>query len=65
LSAAFLTDFADDYEAHGKAVIETVRDKDPIAYMRIAAALLPTTVEISEPRLTGLPTNNSTPTWKK
>ena len=25
LSAAFLTDFADDYEAHGKAVIETVR----------------------------------------
>jgi hypothetical protein len=48
LSAAFLTDFADDYEAHGKAVIETVRGQDPIAYMRIAAALLPTKVEISE-----------------
>ena len=48
LSAAFLTDFADDYEANGKAVIETVRDRDPIAYMRIAAALLPTKVEITE-----------------
>ena len=48
LSAAFLTDFADDYEAHGKAVIETVRGQDPIAYMRIAAALLPTKVEVTE-----------------
>jgi hypothetical protein len=34
--------------AYGKAVIETVRDKGPIAYMRIAAALLPTKVEIAE-----------------
>ena len=48
LSAAFLTDFADDYEEHGKAVIEAVRERDPIAYMRIAAALLPTKVEIAE-----------------
>jgi hypothetical protein len=54
LSAAFLTDFADDYDAHGKAVIETVRDKDPIAYMRIAAALLPTKVEVSEDPITAL-----------
>jgi hypothetical protein len=53
LSAAFLTDFADDYDAHGKTVIETVRDKDPIAYMRIAAAL-PTKVEISESPFDGL-----------
>jgi len=48
LSAAFLTDFSDDHEANGEAVIETVRDRDPIAYMRIAAALLPTKVEITE-----------------
>ena len=48
LSAAFLNDFADDYDANGKAVIETVRGKDPVAYMRLAAALLPTKVEISE-----------------
>ena len=54
LSAAFLNDFADDYDAHGKTVIETVRDKDPIAYMRIAAALLPTKVEITETPLDGL-----------
>ena len=54
LSAAFLTDFADDYEAHGKTVIETVRGKDPVAYMRLAAALLPTKVEISESPFDGL-----------
>jgi hypothetical protein len=54
LSAAFLTDFADDYDAHGKAVIETVRGQDPIAYMRIAAALLPTKVEVSEDPITAL-----------
>jgi hypothetical protein len=54
LSAAFLTDFADDYDAHGKTVIETVRGQDPVAYMRIAAALLPTKVEISETPLDGL-----------
>ena len=54
LSAAFLNDFADDYDAHGKAVIETVRGQDPIAYMRIAAALLPTKVEITEDPITAL-----------
>jgi hypothetical protein len=54
LSAAFLTDFADDYDAHGKAVIETVRGQDPIAYMRIAAALLPTKVEIAEDPIAAL-----------
>jgi hypothetical protein len=54
LSAAFLTDFADDYETHGKTVISTVRDKDPIAYMRIAATLLPTKVEVSEDPIAAL-----------
>ena len=54
LSAAFLNDFADDYEANGKAVIETVRAKDPVAYMRIAAALLPTKVEVSEDPIAAL-----------
>jgi hypothetical protein len=54
LSAAFLTDFADDYESNGRAVIETVRGKDPVAYMRLAAALLPTKVEITESPFDGL-----------
>jgi hypothetical protein len=54
LSAAFLNDFADDYDAHGKTVIETVRGKDPVAYMRLAAALLPTKVEVSEDPITAL-----------
>ena len=48
LSAAFLTDFAADYDANGKAVIETVRGQDPVAYMRIAASLLPKQIEITE-----------------
>jgi len=39
---------------NGKAVIETVRAKDPVAYMRLAAALLPTKVEITENPLDGL-----------
>jgi hypothetical protein len=54
LSAAFLNDFADDYDAHGKTAIETVRGKDPVAYMRLAAALLPTKVEITESPFDGL-----------
>jgi hypothetical protein len=45
-SAAFLTDFADDYAQHGKSVIETVRVNDPVAYMRIGASLLPKLLEI-------------------
>jgi hypothetical protein len=53
-SAAFLNDFADDYDANGKAVIETVRGQDPVAYMRLAAALLPTKVEITESPFDGL-----------
>ena len=65
LSAAFLNDFADDYDAHGKAVIETVRAKDPIAYVRIAAALLPTKVEITEARSMASATNSLRPTWKR
>jgi hypothetical protein len=54
LSAAFLNDFADDYEANGKVVIETVRGRDPVAYMRLAAALLPTKVEIAEDPIAAL-----------
>jgi hypothetical protein len=37
-----------------RLVIETVRGQDPIAYMRIAAALLPTKVEVSEDPITAL-----------
>jgi hypothetical protein len=54
LSAAFLNDFADDYDANGKAVIETVRGQDPVAYMRLAAALLSTKVEVTENPFDGL-----------
>jgi hypothetical protein len=54
LSAAFLNDFADDYDTHGKTVIETVRGKDPVAYMRLAAALLPTKVEIAKDPIAAL-----------
>jgi len=54
LSAAFLNDFADDYDAHGAAVIHDVRVLNPVAYMRIAAALLPTKVEINEDPITAL-----------
>jgi hypothetical protein len=48
LSAAFLTAFADDFEEHGATVIQTVRDKDPGTYLRVAASLQPKEIAIEE-----------------
>jgi hypothetical protein len=49
LSAAFLTVLADDFEAHGKGVVATVRKKDPSTYMRVMASLLPKEIELRHP----------------
>lgn len=49
LSAAFLTAFAGDFEVNGLAVIEKVRDADPSTYLRIAAAIIPKEVQVSDP----------------
>jgi hypothetical protein len=41
LSEAFLDALCADYEAHGKAAIERMRETNPVAYLRMIASLLP------------------------
>jgi hypothetical protein len=40
-SEVFLSAFAADFEQHGAAVIERVRQEQPSVYLRVAADLLP------------------------
>jgi hypothetical protein len=49
LSAAFLTTLADDFDAHGKEVVEKVRTEDPATYLRVMAGVLPKELEVSRP----------------
>ena len=49
MSAAFLNALADDFEAHGKDVVATVRKEDPSTYIRVFASLAPKEIEISSP----------------
>jgi hypothetical protein len=49
LSAAFLTTLADDFDAHGKSVVEKVRTEDPATYLRVMAGVLPKELEVSRP----------------
>jgi hypothetical protein len=41
LSEEFIAALNEDFERHGKAVIETVRKTRPADYLRIVAALIP------------------------
>ncbi|QBQ53831.1 DUF5681 domain-containing protein [Nitrosococcus wardiae] len=41
LGEAFLCDLYADWQEHGRAVLSTVREQDPAAYLRIVASLLP------------------------
>jgi len=41
LGEEFLTQLCDDFELHGAAVIERVRQEDPATYIRVIAGLLP------------------------
>ncbi len=54
LSAAFLKTLADDFDAHGKTVVEKVRNNDPSNYLRIMAAVIPKELEVTHP-LDGVP----------
>jgi hypothetical protein len=37
----FIAGYLADFEQHGKAVFERVRDKNPTAYLRVGAELMP------------------------
>ena len=54
LSEEFLRAFAQDFEQHGAAVIETVRQERPQDYLKVAASLMPKQMEIEMPRPRGL-----------
>ena len=54
LSAAFLSALADDFDAHGPAVIRDVRANDAGTYLRIVASLLPKEVELNKRPLASL-----------
>jgi len=41
LGEAFVSALHDDFEQHGVAALAEVREKDPAAYMRVIAGLLP------------------------
>lgn len=49
LTAAFLHALADDFDEHGKRVIERAREEDPVGYMKVIGALLPKQVEQTQP----------------
>lgn len=53
LEEKFLADLADHWEANGAEAIQTVYEKNPVAYVQIASALIPKKVE-QESSLEGL-----------
>ena len=46
LGDAFLRVLRSDWEEHGAATVITMREKDPVAYVRVVAAMLPAQVEV-------------------
>jgi hypothetical protein len=49
ITARFLNDLHADYEEHGKKAIADAREQDPVAYVKVIAALLPKQVERTQP----------------
>ena len=48
LSDAFLQALADDFEAHGKGVVEKVRTERPQDYLKIIASVMPKRMEVED-----------------
>lgn len=49
LQGAFLNALADDFDTHGKQAIVDAREKDPVAYIKAVASLMPKQVEQTQP----------------
>lgn len=49
LQGDFLKKFLADFQVHGAKAIRLARSKDPMGYVRVAAALLPKEVELKTP----------------
>ncbi len=50
LQEAFWTDFAEAWAERGKAALETVADKDPSTFVRVAASVMPKDLNIDPDR---------------
>ena len=48
LSANFISAFSTDFDEHGESVITKVRESNPVAYLTIAASLVPKQVEVDK-----------------
>ena len=46
LGEAFVADLLADWEKHGVSTLEQAREKDPAAYLRVVASLLPKDVRV-------------------
>lgn len=49
IQGKFLNDLAEHYEEHGKRAIQRCYEEDPVAYVKVVAALLPKQVEETKP----------------
>lgn len=47
LSETFLRDLVHDWESHGIQALKLAREKDPVAYVKVVAGILPKDVAIS------------------
>ncbi len=50
LGEEFLADLSADFEKHGAAAIERVREEDPATYIRVIASLLPKELKVERSR---------------
>lgn len=47
LTEDFLKALSDDFEQHGKSVIQTVREEEPAKYLTVVAQLVPKDVDVN------------------
>lgn len=49
ITVRFLEELAEDFEEHGREVIDSVRMNDPASYLRLVAQLVPKEIEVKRP----------------
>lgn len=47
LAESFLGALSDDFDQHGVAAIQAMRDKDPAAYVKVCASLIPKDFQVT------------------
>ena len=57
LSEEFIAAMCDDFEAHGKSVIETVRAEKPDQYLKVIASIIPKELHVADASLDDMSDN--------